>query len=271
MAIPTPYVASLRVYEPFYKFPEANRNFWEKSFNGEDSKKSEQLNSLRRMILSESPSGKVDGAHILEIEGEKFVAPWTTSSRYISALTEFRSSLPSSVVKFFLPYEVDGSINIFGDEALDRVPHILTANWMIPPRWFALFSSEDRASENNPYPTIIFRAKLESAIARGLRAHSAVVRAFGNGTIEEELSELVTWLKVFDSASILELDYGGLAMYLDASLAGSGNIEDQGDTSVEDVEKSLLGLERGDGNMAGVGYERLISRWRRVAEFERAN
>jgi hypothetical protein len=45
MAIPTPYVASLRVYEPFYKFPEANRNFWEKSFSGEDSKKSEQLNS----------------------------------------------------------------------------------------------------------------------------------------------------------------------------------------------------------------------------------
>ena len=60
-------------------------------------------------------------------------------------------------------------------------------------------------------------------------------------------------------------------MYLDASLAGSGNIEGQGDTSIEDVEKSLLGLERGDGNMAGVGYERLISRWRRVAEYERAN
>jgi hypothetical protein len=142
---------------------------------------------------------------------------------------------------------------------------------MIPPRWFALFSSEDRASENYPYPTIIFRTKLALAIARGLRAHSAVVRAFGNGPIEEELSELVTWLKVFDSASILELDYGGLAMYLDASLTGSGNIEGQGDTSIEDVEKSLLGLESGDGNMAGVGHERLISRWRRVAEYERAN
>jgi hypothetical protein len=77
--------------------------------------------------------------------------------------------------------------------------------------------------ENYPYPTITFRTKLESDITRGLRAHSAVVRAFGNGLIEEELSDLVTWLKVFDSASILELDYGGLAICLKASLACNGN------------------------------------------------
>ena len=42
------------------------------------------------------------------------------------------------------------------------------------------------------------------------------------------------------------------------------------DTSVEDVHASIQGLIAGDGVAAGRGYERLVSRWRRIAAFEYA-
>jgi hypothetical protein len=42
------------------------------------------------------------------------------------------------------------------------------------------------------------------------------------------------------------------------------------DTSIEDVARSLAGLAAGDGALAGQGYERLVTRWRRVAAFEQA-
>jgi hypothetical protein len=51
-------------------------------------------------------------------------------------------------------------------------------------------------------------------------------------------------------------------------LAGEEGLE--ADTSIEDVLLSLSGLAAGDGQMAGQGYERLVSRWRIVQSFESA-
>jgi hypothetical protein len=42
------------------------------------------------------------------------------------------------------------------------------------------------------------------------------------------------------------------------------------DTSIEDVTTSLQGLANGDGVQAGVGYEALMKRWRKVAAIEQA-
>jgi hypothetical protein len=42
------------------------------------------------------------------------------------------------------------------------------------------------------------------------------------------------------------------------------------DTSIEDVTSSIAGLASGDGALAGRGYERLVSRWRRVSALESA-
>jgi hypothetical protein len=272
MATPAPYVTSLRVYEPLENFPEESINFWEKSFKDQDSRKTEQLNSFRRMILEVSPAGKTDGAHILEINGKKYVAPWTTSKRLFSALAEFKNSLPSSVSKFFLSSDLERALSLAQEEFFQRVPHILTETWMIPPRWFALFAPEERlASYKNSHPVVLFQTRIESAIERGIRAHRAVTKAFGPGPVEEELAELINWLNVFNKSSLLELDYGGLAIYLNSSLGRTGESGIESDTSVEDVHKSIAGLESGDPALAGTGYERLTSRWRRVSEFERAN
>jgi hypothetical protein len=78
------------------------------------------------------------------------------------------------------------------------------------------------------------------------------------------------WITLFDSNSIVECDYGGLAIYLEKSSIENGEPGLNADTSIEDVARSLAGLAAGDGALAGQGYERLVTRWRRVAAFEQA-
>ena len=94
--------------------------------------------------------------------------------------------------------------------------------------------------------------------------------AFGQGPVEQEIENLLNWLELFHPESLVELDYGGLASYLDNAmrLQDLDGIND--DTSIEDVAQSLAGLSAGDGAVAGQGYERLVSRWRSVQAFESA-
>jgi hypothetical protein len=50
----------------------------------------------------------------------------------------------------------------------------------------------------------------------------------------------------------------------------NGELGLDADTSVEDVASSIAGLASGDGALASRGYERLVSRWRKVAAMESA-
>ena len=151
------------------------------------------------------------------------------------------------------------------------MPHIISETWIIPPRWFALFIPEERLRGNNPDgPFTIMRTELTKAKKRCLESHQVVRQAFGEGPVEAELGDLLNWLNVFHPESILECDYGGLALYLEKSLEDSENRGLDSDTSIEDVTASLQGLANGDGVQAGVGYEALMKRWRRVAALEQA-
>jgi hypothetical protein len=230
------------------------------------------LRSLRRSITSESPNLKPDGVHILEYEGKKYVAPWSTVTRCWAALEDFKYTLPTSVLKFFIPQKIEDSINSTFDIVQDKVSHILTSTWSIPPRWFALFTPDERLRgiDKDGYFTIL-RTSVSNAKTRCNFTHQTVLRAFGEGAVEGEIAELLTWLQVFDSKSIVELDYGGLSTYLNKQLIEVGEIGLDADTSVEDVTTSVAGLASGDGALAGRGYERLVSRWRRVSSLESAN
>jgi hypothetical protein len=105
---------------------------------------------------------------------------------------------------------------------------------------------------------------------RLIATHEIVKRAFGEGPVEQELVALLNWLSVFDSRSIVECDYGGLAVFLDKALRFEGLEGIEADQSIEDVAQSLLGLSSGDGALAGEGYSRLVTRWRAVAAYEQA-
>ena len=268
---PTPYVASLRIYEPLSSFPAADQLRWSsipiQSYTGRD----EELRALTRTIILEPPSLKADGAHIIDHGDKRYVSPWSTARRCWAALEEFRNSLPSSVIPLFLSDEFAEKLNKDGALVDQRIPHIISETWIIPPRWFALFTPEERLrGENSDGIFTLMRTDISSAKKRCQQAHQIVHKAFGSGPVEDDLAQLLNWLSVFHPESILECDYGGLAGYMEKSLQDQGFDGLEADTSIEDLLLSLQGLDLGDGALAGKGYEALTKRWRRVASFEQA-
>lgn len=267
----TPYVASLRIFEPISAFPAADRLRWENLSADRDSREEEQALALRRLVVPESPALRPDGVHILDIDGSRFISPWSTAARCWSALDEFKESLPSTVTPFFIPPALEEVITSGMESIEDRVPHIITETWMVPPRWLALFIPEERErGYRNEVAYSIARTTIAKAIERANNSHEIVLASFGEGVVEEEIADLIEWLELFHPLSMVELDYGGLANYLDGTLKSEGlaGIEDDG--SIEDVIFSLAGLASGDGAIAGEGYNRLVSRWRPVQALESA-
>jgi hypothetical protein len=229
----------------------------------------EQKRALTRVIKSEPPNAKPDGAHFLEHEGKKYVAPWSTTIRCWSALDDFKYSLPEPLIKFFIPQSIEDSIRESLVKIEDKVSHILTSTWNIPPRWFALFRPDERLrGENQDGVFTILRTTIQNAKSRARFTHEAVFGAFGSGQVEGEITDLISWLEIFDNLSIVELDYGGLAAYLNKLLIQNGEPGLSADTSIEDVNTSIAGLASGDGALAGKGYERLVSRWRKMTTLE---
>jgi len=268
---PTPYVASLRVYEPIDSFRTNDQALWKRIKITDQTGFEEEQRALERIILSDSLLVRSDGAHIIDHDGKRFVAPWSTARRVWAALEDFKSSLPSSVIPLFIPQSIEEVIREIGETLENKIPHILTETWMIPPRWFSLFDPEERLrGYNSGIAFTVARTELELAKKRCINAHMAVRRAFGPGPVEEEITQLLNWLNVFDPRSIVELDYGGLAIYLDRLLRESGEEGINADSSIEDVHHSIAGLTAGDGAMAGEGYERLVTRWRRVSSLEQS-
>lgn len=255
---PTPYVASLRVYQPLEAFTQTQQQRWVelRARQSGDTHQSEQELAIRRAIQPKSMRGVEDGAHFI-VDGERLlVCPWSTPVRCWGAVSAFKDSLPPSVSKLFLPAEVD---QLF--PPIDEVPAIQTETWVVPPRWFALFEQDERATglttEGEKWVRV--RTSMSNARKRSARTLKIVRSAFGDGAIAEENEELGQWLEEFHPHSLVELDYGGLAAYIE-----------EPDTSIEDVAQSLMGLSRGDGIEAGVGYQRLMNRWRSVAIYEHA-
>ena len=269
---PTPYVAALRVYEPLDSFDPAEQLRWNSIPISATTGVEEQARAIRRTITIEPPALAADGAHILEFEGRRYVAPWSTAARCLLALDEFQESMPPSVAKFFVPPNVEEALTINEDDVEDKVPYIQTETWIIPPRWFGLFEPDERLSgQTTDGPFTVMRTSITNAKRRCMFTHQSVVSAFGEGPIEQEIADLLEWLNIFHPESIVECDYGGLAGYLEKILINEGFDGLEGDTSIEDIRLSLSGLAAGDGEKAGEGYERLVSRWRKVAAMEQAN
>ncbi len=268
---PTPYVASLRIYEPLSAFDPVDRLRWQSIDAAIDSRRAEQELALRRLVFPEPPAGRPDGAHVLDINGVRYVSPWSTATRCWAALDDFKESLPSSITPFFVSQSLEEVITTGVDVLEDRVPHIITENWVIPPRWFSLFIPEERVRGEDEDGIYSFaRTTMAKARERATRSHEIVLGAFGQGSVEQEIENLLDWLELFHPESLVELDYGGLANYLDNVLRAQGLDGIDDDSSIEDVAHSLAGLAAGDGAVAGQGYERLVTRWRSVQAIESA-
>ena len=117
---PTPYVASLRIYEPIDSFEVANQLRWSQIIITSPTSWDEQKRALTRTINNEPPALKLDGAHVLDHEGKRYVAPWSTAARCWAALDDFQYTLPADVIKFFVPQTIEDSIRSTTEIVEDR-------------------------------------------------------------------------------------------------------------------------------------------------------
>ena len=124
---PTPYVASLRVYEPLDSFDPGDQTRWRQIKITETTGYEEELRALKRTVRPEPLASRSDGAHIIDHDGKRYVAPWSTAARCWSALEDFKYTFPTSVVKFFIPQTIQYSISSTINSVEDKVSHILTS------------------------------------------------------------------------------------------------------------------------------------------------
>ena len=74
----TPYVASLRIYEPIDVFPDFQKSTWNELLTDSKSKNIEQFRALKRMVTTEVPVLQNDEVHIIALEGKKYCCPWSS-------------------------------------------------------------------------------------------------------------------------------------------------------------------------------------------------
>jgi len=269
---PTPYVASLRVYEPADAFSKRfldNLVSYPATLEGFAK---EELHNLRKSVTSEKDDDGLNRAFLITNNGVNFYCPWNTSLRVRESLALIYDSYSLPMRKLFSLPVIDDVIETGRDSNSLSKTYLLTETWLIPPRWFSLFTKGDRLfGIRHEKKFVIYRTSLESALMKGNRALAIIRKSFGAGPLTEEVEELMNWISSFDSKSLLELDYGGLADLLDRSLLASGDSGIEGENSARDVWESLEALEVGDGLRAGSAYERLMSRWRGVSALEHAN
>ena len=67
---PTPYVASLRIYEPIDSFEVADQLRWSQIVITSPTSWDEQKRALTRTISNEPHTLKLDGVHVLDIKGK---------------------------------------------------------------------------------------------------------------------------------------------------------------------------------------------------------
>lgn len=282
-----PYAAYLRVYEPLAAFPEAERAHWVQ-YAKRDRVPTAQ-DELRRSLADLLPMPPVAvpvresaDAFVAEVDGVVCVCPWRTRLRGWQALSALSQAagdqevaMPQTVLDAAVPPVVRRQAAADYERWLTRNPDarpwIRTALWHVPVRWFVLFSSEEKefakpgtGEESVQQFVLRYRTPMVQARRRLARGLKVLREELEEGPLVDGLVDVGRWLEEFHPRSLVELDYGGLAHAIPEEQLAD-------DHSAADVAEGIAALREGDGERAGVAYERLTDRWRAVRELQFAN
>jgi hypothetical protein len=295
--VPPPFVAYLRVYEPLRAFEPRPRARLRRALANGPLPASAAGTCEREVWLRTQlavpprslPGDRADGTatdgplYVLSLDPAEvpgadealgpLVCPLDLRIRSAAALLGFLASAPPPLARVALPAgprtaadamraRAGITTNGLGSSAV----HVVSSNWTVPLPWFTLVDPGARVLRVRPRPDperrVCWRSTIGDARERGSRAHSVVLRAFGESGPARMIGDTVRWLSHFHPGSAVELDYGGLVQLMDDQTLIT-------DTSAKDVHASLDALERGDADVASTNYERLRDFWLEFAAHER--
>jgi hypothetical protein len=256
--------AQLRVFSPLDDFPPRERERWAAyvdAGNGLTRREvaaTEERSTTVRLVTGRTPMSS-DAALVRRAGRRILICPLELDLRAAHALATFRRHVPEQVLDAFVP---DGR----GKDRLERlsdsgrVPHILDEAWVVPLHWFVAFGPDERHLTDPPEgngPRVTHLTTCGQALARLERAIDAVETGVEDGEdVLAALAGTAAWLDSFDAASLLELDYGGVAAMLDEQ-----QLRD--DTTCEELWEAIEALLAGDLLAAAAAYGVARARWSR--------
>jgi hypothetical protein len=280
-AVPTLFASYLRVYEPLSAVDKQSQTYWRRYVHdGRAVTPAEGPGRQRTAVLEALGAGwsrlpdLPDDAYVMQSDDTTLICPWNLRIRVAEAALEARDGVPPVLADAFVPPILAGLAKAVvsdwnsGARVLAHgAPrqHEQISTWSVPLRWFVLVDAAERELVLEPRRRLLrYRTEISKARRRAHRALSVLRRAVGDVPISEAVEESARWLEEFHPRSIVELDYGGLALVLpDESLAE--------DDSPALVAAGLAALGKGDADSATDVYEHLIERWRAIQLLERRN
>jgi hypothetical protein len=268
--------AYLRVYQALAAFPPAERAEWAAYVESGDALPSgllvgrEEERALARALGLRVPSER-EHALVQRVGQTVYVCPLRTELRTLQSLLAFHGSLPMEVADAFVSSgEVARAASTLERLQRERPAsrnHIRLAVWYVPLPWFALFDAAERklaAPEAGRPAVLTYQTSMVKAQARVSRALRVLQEVMEDGEVVAAVEELRDWLYGFDSDSLVQLDYGGLARVLPyAELAE--------DRSAAEVWEALEALEEGDLERSSAHYGALTERWAALRGRESSN
>lgn len=197
---------------------------------------------------------------------EQFACPRNTRLRMIEGILAFSRTYPS--IEVISEAERMRLVAELGDLKASSVMargFILSSAWHVPLRWFSAFSPAERELyETDAGPSIRYRTSIGEAIDRVHWGSTVLASAGFPEQVVERVNDLERWLMEYSADSMVELDYADVArVFSDADLVL--------DDSAENVRKSLLALESGDGEASQRDYTMVASRWFAAQSFTFSN
>jgi hypothetical protein len=280
--MPAPFLSYLRVYEPLRAFdgPSGARvraALARGPLAPERAGSHEREVCLRAQLAARllpgdernDGAGLAHGCEVLVLggaSGEPLVCPLDTRERAAAAVLAFLEAEAPLLRASTLPVpeavarrQAERVMADLGDGAA----HVVSASWTVPLPWFALVDPEERQLRLDGKRRVWWRVPMGRARARAAQAERIVRGGLGDSEPADVLAETGTWLARFDRASVVELDYGGVAELVDDEAL-------RNDDSADQVRDALQALREGDQAAARASYERLREFWADVAGKQRA-
>ncbi len=297
-AVPAPFVCYLRVYEPLRSLadPMAARvraGLARGAVAVADAGARDREVCLRAQLgvpVRLLPGDRQDGttadlpADVLLADAaapvgpSSLVCPLDTRPRAAAALVGFLADESPVLRAAALTHDeptVRSRAEAVVSELGEGATHIVSATWTVPLPWFALVDAADRVLVLSRDDAVVgtepaaprrcsWRVAMSDALARADAAATLLAASLGDDGPAEVLRDTARWLRHFNAASLVELDYGGLVQLMDDETLAT-------DTSAEDVAAALEALRSGDGDEAMARYRRLRDFWSIRAIRERGN
>jgi hypothetical protein len=280
-----PYLSYLRILIPVDTLPAYERTRWESYARTAPGRTQLEQDQFERSIARLAghppvlvPEVESDAGLVLEVHGVLHVCPlqprlqaWLGLEAGADQSDPVLASQPGATVPEALRKQAAADLARYLAEGGNPRLFTRVARWRVPIAWFVLFDSSERRlllgghDDGQPRERVLrYRTQMSSARRRGAIALRTARRHLADVEVAEDIERICRWLEEFDPRSLVELDYGGLVHLVDDDHLRS-------DDSVADVAAGLEALADGDAGTAAAAYQRLATRWGRIALMARSS